>query len=269
MLYDKYYTKPHVAQICIEKMLTVVPAHAYFVEPSAGSGNFLFSETKKAFDILPESPLVTQADFLSVPFFQENLCFYGNPPFGIRNSLTKQFIRKCVSTGGARWIAFILPKAYKKHTLQKVFPLSWSLVLSEDLPHDSFSCKGEDYKIPCVFQVWEKDSNKVDMRATERSCFENNDFSIVGKEGNFFVMGASPRTLKLPEDVTENNRGYWLQSSLDYVTLLSRLQEVPWEGLSSAGGGVSWWTKTDFINQYEKYYKIGEFNGQQRSQAEI
>ena len=260
---DKYYTNKDTAQNCIRKMLDIVPLDAYFIEPSAGDGSFLFEYTKEAYDILPENPVVQQADFLKVFSEKENICFYGNPPFGKRNALTKQFISHCLSFHGAKWLAFILPMCFKKHTQQRIFPFEWSLVSEIILPVDSFTARGSPYKIPCVFQVWEKESVLADLRQKERTSFRNEHFSISTKVGDFFVMGASPSTLKTPHQVTSNNRGYWLTTDMSFDNLQAHLKEVPWKGYSSAGGGVAWWTKQDFINQYERHFKIGEFRGQQ------
>ena len=236
MLLDKYYTNKDIANACIEQMLSVVPESACFIEPSAGSGSFLFEHTQEAYDILPEHPAIQQADFLKVSNHKENICFYGNPPFGKRNALTKQFISHCLSFHGAKWIAFVLPMCFKKHTQQRIFPFEWGLVRETILPVDSFTADGKPYKIPCVFQVWEKGSSLPDLRQKERTAFHNEHFSINKREGDFFVMGASPTTLKIPEDVSQNNRGYWLTTKLSFDSLQSNLKSVPWEWYSGAGG---------------------------------
>lgn len=261
MLLDKFYTNKDVAEQCIGIMLDVVPEWATFIEPSAGCGNFLFEHTCQAYDICPESASIIEQDFLSLDINGRDVCVYGNPPYGVRNKLSKAFIKHAISFTEVRWIAFLLPSVFQKHTLQKVFPPNWSLVSNTEMPQDSFTADGDPYSIPCIFQVWEKDSVRDDLRSIERVCFKNEHFEIVKTNGDFFVMGAAPRTLKLPEEVTQTNRGYWLKTNLSYDKLLSNLNNVPWDGKSSAGGWVAWLTKTEFINQYESCFKIGEFNG--------
>lgn len=255
---NKYYTKKDVACQCISEMLKVVPADATFIEPSAGCGSFIFDNTAYAYDISPDAEGIIEANFLTVDIDTIDVCVYGNPPYGERNKLTKQFIKHAISFGGVRWVAFVLPSVFQKHTLQKVFPANWCLVSNTILPENSFTIHGNPYKIPCVFQVWEKDSKLTNLRAKERKQFSNKHFEIVVKDGDYFVMGASPTTLKKPNEVTPSNRGYWLKTPLPFDVLQSNLKEVPWNGKSCANGGVSWLTKTEFINQYEDHFKIGE-----------
>ena len=75
-------------------------------------------------------------------------------------------------------------------------------------------------------------------------------------------MGASPATVKFPEEVSKTNRGYWLHAKIPATELVDNFKSVPWKGNSSANGGVFWLTKTELINQYEKYFNIGEYNEQ-------
>lgn len=258
---DKYYTKPDVAAKCIQAMLQTLPlrAHEYtFIEPSAGGGSFLFSNTSTAIDIEPEHPAVERGDFLSSTLKGCNIVVYGNPPYGKRNSLSKAFITHSLSQENVVAIAFLLPEVYNKHTLQKVFPDSWGLASTLQIEPDSFTFKGDAYKIPCVFQVWIK-GWQGSLRAVERKVFSNEHFSIE-RDGDIFVMGASPTTVKIPKDVTTTNRGYWLKARIDVETLRRNFKEVAWKGNSSANGGVAWLTKTELINQYEQHFKIGEYN---------
>lgn len=261
MFLDKFYTNKDIAQRCINNMLLVVPPNAYFIEPSAGCGNFLFEHTQLAIDLAPEHCCIQQGDFFELGCEQANICFYGNPPFGKRNSLTKDFIRHAIEGFcGTKWVAFVLPKSFKKHTHQKVFGPDWRLVFTEDLPNKSFTQDGKPFSIPCVFQIWEKDSCREDLRAKGRESFSNEHFSISSKIGDYFIMGSAPHTLKLPGDVKPTNRGYWLNSNLCFNDLSSNLKEVNWKAYSGASGGVAWWNKTDIINQYEEHFKIGAFS---------
>ena len=54
---DKFYTKPNIAEQCFCFLQKHYPSisQEYFLEPSAGSGNFLlFLKQYEAFDIKPE-----------------------------------------------------------------------------------------------------------------------------------------------------------------------------------------------------------------------
>lgn len=259
---DKFYTKKNIADFCIQQIKQELPSIRHFVEPSAGSGNFMFEETIFAGDILPECENVILNNWLlERPFFSTPYCLYGNPPFGKRNKLSKSFIMTGVNDSLCKSIAFILPQVFKKHTLQKVFPITWGLQKEIDLPNDSFTFNGENYSLSCILQIWVRknftDYKGIDRRAIERFCFSNQDFEIVKNSGDLFVMGASPKTVKFPQEVTPNNRGYWLKSKIDIIELKSKIEKVPWDGNTCAAGGVFWLTKTEFINKYEFFHGMG------------
>lgn len=263
---DKYYTSKIVADACIAEMLGVLPlplSKYHFVEPSAGSGNFLFEHTHRAFDIAPEHPAIEQQDYLLYSEkFPENTVIYGNPPYGSRNKLSRAFIERAISDSNVCAVAFLLPRVFQKHTQQRVFPENWSLTRAIELPDESFTFEGNPYKIPCVFQVWQKDWKGLDIRARCRISFSNEHFTIA-THGDVFVMGAAPRTVKMPSEVSTNNRGYWLQCHIPMEEVVENFKQVSWQGNSSAGGGVYWLTKQELIDQYEKHFRIGEHNGQQ------
>ena len=66
---DKFYTKPDIAEQCFYFLQKYYPSisEEYFLEPSAGSGNFLpFLKQYDAFDIKPEGENIIQADFLKL-----------------------------------------------------------------------------------------------------------------------------------------------------------------------------------------------------------
>jgi hypothetical protein len=253
---DKYYTRSDVAATCSEVLQKVIDVSKYtWVEPSAGSGAFLFDYVTEAYDLVPEHPSVVKKDWFDVTINTKH-GLIGNPPFGKRNKLSKAFIKKAVEDVNCECIAFVLPAVYNKHTLQKVFPDNWKLISNTTLDAQSFTFENDSYSIPSVFQVWVKESSLPCQRAVERKDFSNKHFSICSKEsGELFVMGASCNTVKYPNDVLPTNRGYYLQTnSLTVEELKSNIESVNWKGLSSAKGGVAWLTKTEFMNQYEEVF---------------
>jgi len=253
---DKYYTNSDVAISCAEELKKVFNVYSLdWIEPSAGNGSFLLDFVTHAYDIYPEREDILQKDWFNVkPTNYYGLI--GNPPFGKRNALSKAFIKKAVKDDYCKCIAFVLPSVYNKHTLQKVFPASWKLIVNKELSSESFTFEGKPYRIPSVFQVWVEYSDLLDLRAVERKDFCNKHFSICNKEeADLFVMGASCNTVKYPKDVSSNNRGYYLKAKdLTVEKLKSNIESINWKGFSCANGGVSWLTKTEFMNQYEENY---------------
>lgn len=171
---DKFYTKQETAIECVKKLLTVIPytGKEIFIEPSAGNGAFIKSMHQVcpearvlAYDIEPDHETIHKQDFLtwSCPkeLQQHTLIIFGNPPFGRQSSLAIQFIRH--ATTFADTIAFILPKSFKKSSMQRHFPVHYTCVLQYDLPENSFLVNHKEHDVPCVFQIWNKSSQSRSM----------------------------------------------------------------------------------------------------------
>ena len=46
--------------------------------------------------------------------------------------------------------------------MKKSFPLNFHLIFDMDLPNNSFLVDGNEYDVPCVFQIWQKkESNRT------------------------------------------------------------------------------------------------------------
>lgn len=253
-VFDKYYTKPEIAKQMLDLLYEYTSPQDTYVEPSAGNGSFYTQIVgeKIGYDLIPECNGVIQSDYLDITI-PDGCVVVGNPPFGKRNKLTKAFIRNSLNS---RIIAFILPKSFEKETTQKVFPDNWALVESVELPLNSFTNFGADYSIPCVFQIWVKDSPGVNKRESLKPHTPTTDFKRVPKnEATHFIFGASPRKIICPNKVNSNNRGYYIRfvdgDSLD------KFLEVPWDTYrkGSASGGVSWFTYKEIEKAYVDYYK--------------
>lgn len=160
---DQFYTKPEIAKLCFEKVeaLYNVKEHC-FIEPSAGTGSFLSlcPAGSVGYDIDPKCDNIIKGDYLTVNFaglgadvisqYRRTLIIIGNPPFGRQSKLARQFIIKSCEI--AKVIAFILPKSFKKPSMYKCFTPSYHLILSDDLPDNSFIVD----ESPTVFQIWER-----------------------------------------------------------------------------------------------------------------
>jgi hypothetical protein len=151
---DQFYTRPDVAQSCLDRLRTHAPPGALWIEPSAGEGVFLTRVPGAiGYDIEPKHPSIRQADFLTVDLPSECIVF-GNPPFGRQGSLAKKFIGHAAKA--ASMIGFILPRSFVKPSMQKSFPPSFHLVEEVALPNPAFLVNGQPHSVPCVFQVWVK-----------------------------------------------------------------------------------------------------------------
>ena len=188
---DKYYTKPSVAEQCIAQIQQTlqIDKNDVIIEPSAGNGAFIpfiqpLVNTSLFFDIAPEHPSIIQQNYLEYevkrtephsgskrfldsfpriseadseknkPLVTGKIHVIGNPPFGRQSSFAIQFIKKSCEFCDS--VSFILPKSFKKPSMQNHFPRQFHLLLEEDLPAKSFLVDKIEHDVPCVFQIWEK-----------------------------------------------------------------------------------------------------------------
>lgn len=155
---DKFYTKPEVAKRLIQKIN--LSDYDTIIEPSAGNGSFSNQiENCIALDLEPQEEKIIKQDFFS---FEEQInkktLVIGNPPFGEQGNLAIKFFNHAATF--ADTIAFILPKSFKKISVQNKLDLSFHLKEEVLLEDDSFLLMGEDYRVPCVFQIWERRKEK-------------------------------------------------------------------------------------------------------------
>jgi hypothetical protein len=161
---DKYYTKDHIVTECMELINknVLITTDDLIVEPSAGNGAFIpdikkLSSNYKFYDLEPQHPEIITQDYLNVNINDHKVIhIIGNPPFGRQSSTVIKFIKKSCSFMGTNSISFILPRSFKKQSLQRHFPLDYHLIVSHDLPDNSFLVNGKDHSVPCVFQIWKK-----------------------------------------------------------------------------------------------------------------
>lgn len=167
-LIDKFYTHPTIAQKCIKLFgdRVVIDPNSIIIEPSAGGGAFIpaiksLNVKCKFYDILPEHKEIVKQDYFQLDFStiaEDYIHIIGNPPFGRQSSLAIKFIKK--SCEHASSISFILPKSFKKESMQKHFDEHFHLHYQEDLPENSFLVNNNIYDVPCVFQIWIRKEEK-------------------------------------------------------------------------------------------------------------
>ena len=187
---DKFYTSPIVADRCFQQFITQLKPSAQdmIIEPSAGNGAFIDlikSKFKnyKFYDIEPEEhPDIETQDFLELDTSQFNgntIHIIGNPPFSRQSSMTIKFIKKICKFADS--FSFILPKSFKKQSMQKHIDLYFHNIYSVDLENNSFLVNNKPYDVPCVFQIWVKNNNK---RLIPEKLTPNNSYKFVKKNDN-------------------------------------------------------------------------------------
>jgi len=174
---DKYYTAPHVVNKCIELLKEHVPINRgdICIEPSAGDGAFIESlknlfERHNFYDIEPRHNEVSKLNYLEYEYVKGDykdivsemdedvdigkIHVIGNPPFGRQGSLAVKFIKH--SCKFCDTFSFILPKSFRKISMQRHIDLHFHLICDVELEPFSFLVDGVHYDVPCIFQIWEK-----------------------------------------------------------------------------------------------------------------
>jgi hypothetical protein len=157
---DKFYTIPTCSKKCIDKICELYDITKWdlIVEPSAGNGSFLNqipSNNKIGIDILPEHPNIIQQDFFEYlpPSIKKNILVIGNPPFGRISSLAIKFFNH--SAKWANVIAFIIPRTFRKISVQNKLNNMFHLIYDEELPNNP-CCFSPQMMVKCCFQIWER-----------------------------------------------------------------------------------------------------------------
>jgi hypothetical protein len=157
---DKFYTLPSYSKKCIDKINELYDIQQWdlIIEPSAGNGSFLHqipSDNKIGMDISPEAPTIIKQDFFdySPPSTKTNILVLGNPPFGRVSSLAIKFFNH--SGKWANVIAFIIPRTFRKISVQNKLDEMFHLVYDEEIPNKP-CCFSPPMMVKCCFQIWEK-----------------------------------------------------------------------------------------------------------------
>ena len=153
---DKYYTPKYLAEYCVNKTKEIIGEEniTEWLEPSAGSGNFLdyLGDNYLAYDIAPEDDRIIKRDYLELDLeYKKGRCTIGNPPFGDRkNNLVKKFLE--ISVKFSDYICFILPIRQYKNSMSFY---KFNLIYSEDLGVLKYS----DVPIHCCFNIYKRPKN--------------------------------------------------------------------------------------------------------------
>jgi len=159
---DKFYTVPSVAKECLSKVAERFSWNSWdlIVEPSAGNGSFFLqipSSKKIGLDIRPDHSEIQTLDFFqfqpSEPF--EKVLVVGNPPFGKSCSLAVKFFNHAATFASV--VAFIVPRTFRRVSIQNKLDLSFHLIYDQELPLEPCSFS-PPMMAKCCFQIWQKNS---------------------------------------------------------------------------------------------------------------
>jgi hypothetical protein len=239
---DKFYTVPHYAKKCIDTVFDLYGNNFdLIIEPSAGNGSFfnqIESANKIGIDIKPE----TNNDIIQMNFFDfepdanNRILVIGNPPFGKVSSLAIKFFNH--SAKWANIIAFIVPRTFRKISVQNKLNLSYHLVYDEDVPTKPCSFTPQ-MSVKCCYQVWERKSilraiiklptSNSDWNFLQFGALDDNkqptppigaDFAIRAYGGKIGEICVNNLNILRPKS------WHWIKSNIDTSILIDRLEKL-------------------------------------------
>jgi predicted RNA methylase len=243
---DKFYTIPEISQKCIDLVgsLYAWNSWALVVEPSAGNGSFLIKipltlPYRIGIDISPEHPEIQKQDFLTYTpshgiGLSDRILVIGNPPFGKVSSLAVKFFNHA-----AKWasvIAFIIPRTFRRISLQNKLDTKFHLIHDIDIPTTPCSFQ-PPMMVKCCFQIWEK---KVTIRpklslVTHHDHWDFLDLGPIDTQGQPTVPEGADFAIrayggKCGEIIRENlsslrpKSWHWIKSKIDVSQLVRRFE---------------------------------------------
>jgi len=268
---DKFYTKNTIASQCcqlIQQHIDINKDIDLIIEPSAGNGSFInpitnITNNTLFYDILPEHPKIIKQDFLDLdlstieyPNLHTKIHIIGNPPFGRQSSLAIKFIKKCASFCDS--ISFILPKSFKKDSMQKHFPLNFHIIYECDLDDNSFiinsnTTNEQEKDVPCVFQIWERKS--YDREPIVKQV--PNNFSFVKREDDpdisFRRVGVNAGTIdteNLNEKSIQSHYFIKFEPGIDKLSIIDTLKTIIYDNNNTVGPKSI--SKQEIIREFNK-----------------
>lgn len=226
-----------------------------FLEPSAGKGVFydlMPAKRRLGLDLEPKHPGVIQGDFFA--FTGEHLkrpvVTVGNPPFGKNASLAVRFFNHAARF--SHLIAFVVPMTFRKASVINRLDRHFELILDKDLPADAFEFEGENYAVPCCFQIWRRTESR---RAVLGGSLRSEDFEFVTRErAHFAVRRVGALAGKVIADFAKYSAAshYFLGCRIEPEVVARRLSACDWSLEKANNAGNPSISKRELVAGYER-----------------
>ena len=229
---DKFYTDILYANQCMEyiKKYVEIAKNDLIIEPSAGNGSFMeciksLNKDCKFYDIEPENEEIIKQDYLLLDtsnFEKKKVHIIGNPPFGRQASLAIKFIKK--SCEFADSISFILPKSFKKDSMRNKFNENFHLMFEEDVPLNSFIVNGKIYDVPCVFQIWKKQTSPRDK--IEKLTPQHFEFVKIDEQPDISFRRVGVYAGKIDTDTEKSEQSHYFIKFTNNKSIKNNLEKL-------------------------------------------
>ncbi len=276
---DQFYTNPLISDKLVRLIKELIPSafENNFLEPSAGTGNFLKSLQKLkvprkkmlAYDLDPQAIKIIKQDYLTLNLkHSKKRTIIGNPPFGKRGKLALSFLNKGLTE--AKYVAFILPNIFNRYSVQKQILKDAKLIFYKALPENSFILNDKEYGVKCVFQIWTKEityNNNFrimfppQIRHDDFQTWIHNNTKDTLKYFNkddyhwdFAVhrQGYYDYNLKIidPKKLIKNRQYFFIKAKNKKV--LKDIEKIDFVKLSKTNTQVYGFSTSDFVKAYKK-----------------
>ena len=267
---DKFYTIPVVAERCLRRVEEFYPWATWglVVEPSAGNGSFFHrigTDKKIGMDILPDHGDILTKDFFT--FSPENPdeknLVIGNPPFGKNSSLAVKFFNHAANWADV--IAFIVPRTFRRISLQNRLNPNFHLLFDEDIPTEPCAFN-PPMMVKCCFQIWEKKINRRERRIlnTEHPDWvflplgprDENGQPTPPTGADFAIRAYGGRCGEILETDLEKLRPkswHWIRVNMDKTELIARFRQLDYS-LSQDTARQNSLGKGELVKLYSERY---------------
>lgn len=237
---DKFYTKTSIAKKCYDIFIKYVKidVYDYILEPSAGNGaffNLLPKDKRIGIDIDPQSEKIQKLDFFKFkPREDKKYAVIGNPPFGRVSSLAIKFFNYASSF--ANIIGFIVPRTFKRVSIQNKLNLNFRLIYNKDLPLVP-CCFEPKMSAKCCFQIWERTQIKREKIVYSTKCkdfdfldyIKNDDGKLLVPENASFAIKAYGSNCGYVNKNIENlspKSWHFIKSNINTKILIDRFNSL-------------------------------------------
>lgn len=251
---DKFYTKDSVVQRCLAQLESYVKLETYvqIIEPSCGDGAFVKRLPKSNLvymDVAPEIDGAVSQNFYDYTT-DLSAIVVGNPPFGRNGSEAVKFFNHAATFADV--IAFIVPRTFKRVSVQNRLNRGYHLLFQDDIPIGSFI--PESMKAKCVFQIWKRKDYEREVITlpsfhTDIQFVNKGEASIALKA--YGGTGDCGTVLKEFQDV--NPKAYhFIKCNKSTEDILQKLNYYPLAGDTVRQDSIG---RKDLIYLYENYLK--------------
>ena len=232
---DQFFTRSPVAHSCLE--LLDLNQFDTIIEPSAGKGSF--------YDLLPASkrvaveidPRLARKDWVCGSWYDYQLppgnhLVVGNPPFGTQNSEAIKFFNHAAQF--ADTIAFIIPRTWKRVSIQNSIDLHFHLVSSVDLESAFEGVKATTVK--CCFQIWKRQSKprkRVRLPTTHSDwkflAYKSYDGDLhPPKDADFVILAYGSKPGQISDDLHRwrPKSVHFIKAQIDLSLLKTRFKDL-------------------------------------------